>query len=211
MIVVCGGIKGGSGKTTLATNLTVLRSQSGKKVLLVDADEQKSVTDWMEQRVANGFETSWITIQLSGNALNAQLLRLKPDYDDIIVDVGGRDTTSQRSAMSVANLFIVPFKPRSLDIWTMGKVKSLVSEVTASNPEMRAYAVINQADASGCDNKDALQIIEECDVLTCWPFTIGHRKAFANASSEGLAVVELNVQDRKATAEMRTLYDDIFV
>jgi anion-transporting ArsA/GET3 family ATPase len=35
MIIVVAGIKGGSGKTTLATNLTVMRSLSGKDVLLV--------------------------------------------------------------------------------------------------------------------------------------------------------------------------------
>lgn len=35
MILVCGGIKGGVGKTTVATNLAVMRSLSGKDVLLM--------------------------------------------------------------------------------------------------------------------------------------------------------------------------------
>ena len=65
MILVVGGIKGGSGKTTLATNLAVLRSLYGYKVLLVDADEQKSVSDWMEQRESAKIETKWTSIQLS--------------------------------------------------------------------------------------------------------------------------------------------------
>ena len=34
MIVVVGGIKGGSGKTTVATNLAIIRALSGKDVLL---------------------------------------------------------------------------------------------------------------------------------------------------------------------------------
>ena len=37
MIITVGGIKGGSGKSTVATNLVVLRSLEGRDVLLVDA------------------------------------------------------------------------------------------------------------------------------------------------------------------------------
>ena len=132
MIVVIGGIKGGSGKTTIATNLTVLRSASGKKVLLVDADEQKSASSWSQQRELENLQTSWVTIQLAGSAIRSQIQKMVNDYDDIIIDVGGRDTTSQRSALTIADSFIVPFQPRSLDIWTLGSVKNLISEASNS-------------------------------------------------------------------------------
>ena len=46
MILVCGGIKGGVGKTTLAKDLTILRATEGKDVLLVDADEQATASDF---------------------------------------------------------------------------------------------------------------------------------------------------------------------
>ncbi len=46
MIIVIGGIKGGSGKTTVATNLAVMRSGKGNDVLLIDADDQETSTDF---------------------------------------------------------------------------------------------------------------------------------------------------------------------
>ena len=210
MITVCGGIKGGSGKTTICTNLVVLRSLDGKKVLLVDADEQKSASDWSDQRESSKIETHWSTIQLSGKCIYSQLQRIHQDYDDIIVDVGGRDTTSQRSALSIADVFIVPFKPRSRDIWTIGSVKQMISEIKAINPKLKCYAVINQADPKGSDNEDAQAVISECQDLICANVSIGHRKAFPNAAADGLAVCELKNQDKKAIQEMNLLYNFIY-
>ena len=37
MIIICGGIKGGGGKTTTSINLAIMRGLSGYDVLLVDA------------------------------------------------------------------------------------------------------------------------------------------------------------------------------
>lgn len=211
MIVVVGGIKGGSGKTTIATNLTVLRSASGKKVLLVDADEQRSASDWADQRIGLAQGTcQFVTISLAGKGLYAQLQKMKEDYDDIIIDVGGRDTTSQRSALSIADVFLIPFKPRSLDIWTIGGVKNMISEIKAANPKLECFAVINQADSKGSDNDDAQEVISECQDLKCLSIPIGQRKAFSNAAADGLGVSELKTQDKKAYQEMKSLYDVIY-
>ncbi len=212
MIVVVGGIKGGTGKTTLATNLAVLRSASNKKVLLVDADEQKSTSIWANQRDVLGIKTAWSTIQLGGKALRSQILRMQSDYDDVIIDVGGRETTSLRAAISIADIFLIPFKPRSLDIWTLSEVKALVSEMRPANLDLKVFAMINQADAKGSDNEGTISILKECEEIKCIETTIGLRKAFANAASDGIGVSEMKTseKDKKAIQEMQDLYDFIY-
>lgn len=218
MILVLGGIKGGSGKTTIATNLTVIRASSGKKVLLVDADDQKSTSIWSEQRESgepyenfvqlDQLKTSWTTIQLSGLAVRSQIQKMANDYDDVIIDVGGRETSSLRAALTIADIFVIPFQPRSLDIWTIGPVKTLINEVTAMNPKLISYGLINRADSFGKDNEDAMEILKEH--LSCIPVMIGQRKAFANAASEGLGVIEMKNRDKKAIDEMNSLYSFLY-
>lgn len=206
MIVVVGGIKGGCGKTTIATNLCVMRAQEGKKVLLVDADDQKTASDWASHRHALGIETKWTTIKLSGKSIHSELKKMSENYDDIIIDVGGRDTTSQRAAFSVAHKCLIPFKPKSFDMWTLEGVKTLINETKGFNPGLKAYALINQADSRGSDNNDAFEMIKEADDFVCIPTSIGYRKAFANAAAEGLAVVELKKVDHKSLEEINNLY-----
>lgn len=210
MIIVVGGIKGGSGKTTIATNLAVMRSHT-KKVLLVDADEQKSAWDWSQQRDAtkrHGQKGIFSTVCMSGKSILANLIRMKEDYDDIIVDTGGRDTTSQRAALCVADKLILPFKPSSIDIWTLVPIKGILSECV--NPSLKVNALISQADSSGSDNEDARGILMEFTEIRTLECTIGNRKAFRNAASEGLGVFEIRPIDRKACQEMEALYKAIY-
>jgi chromosome partitioning protein len=210
MIVVVGGVKGGTGKTTIATNLTVLRSAVGKKVLLVDADEQKSTSIWADQRDVLEIETKWTTVQLNGKAVYSQIDRMKADYDDIIIDVGGRETRSLRASIAVADLFLIPFKPRSLDIWTLGDIKTIISEMKPANPTLKCVALINQADSRGSDNEETVEILKNCEDIICFPHSIGNRKAFANAASDGLGINEMEVIDKKAVQEMKVPYDFIY-
>ena len=42
--------KGGTGKTTLAVHLAVLAAETGRRVLLVDTDPQRSAGDWWRVR-----------------------------------------------------------------------------------------------------------------------------------------------------------------
>lgn len=210
MIVVVGGVKGGTGKTTIATNLTVMRAANGKKVLLVDADEQKSTSIWANQRDVLEIETKWATIQLTGKAVYSQVEMMKKDYDNVIIDVGGRETRSLRAAIAVADIFLIPFKPRSLDIWTLGDIKAIISEMRPANPKLKCIAVINQADSRGADNEETIDILKKCEDIECFSKPIGARKSFANAASDGIGVSEMNPIDKKAVQEMQALYDFIY-
>lgn len=209
MIITIGAIKGGCGKSLISTNLTVLRSQAGKKVLLVDGDEQGTAGDWSDHRTGLGINTPWTTIRLRANAVRTEILKLSGNYDDIIIDCGGRDTSSLRAALTVSDIFLVPFQPKSFDIWTAVKVSELVQEVSILNPNLKTYVFINCAISRGTDNDDAKKILEQVPDLILLPQTIGMRKSFSNATSEGLGVIELK-KDKKATEEIQALCNAVF-
>lgn len=211
MIIVAGGIKGGSGKTTVATHLAVMRALAGRDVLLIDADDQETATDFTalrNERLPEG--AGYTSIKLTGASVRTETLRLTKKYDDIVIDTGGRDTTSQRAALTVADKLIVPFVPRSFDVWTLEKVASLVEEMRAANPRLQAYVFLNRADPQGRDNDEAAELLREARGLEFLDTPIGTRKAFGNAASQGLAVTELKQQDSKATQEINALFGYLF-
>jgi chromosome partitioning protein len=198
MIYTVGGIKGGSGKTTIATNLTVYLLQQGRDVILIDADDQESSTDFTSFRhqTLDG-DLGYTTVKVTGRELNAQVQRLATKCDDIVIDTGGRDTVSQRSALTISHVYLVPFAPRSLDIWTLRKVENLIAEVAPFNPGLRSLTFINKADPRGT--------YRESEYLQFLETAVGNRISFANAAASGLGVLEMKPADDKATSEIREL------
>jgi chromosome partitioning protein len=211
MILACGGIKGGSGKTTMATNLAAMRAGAGKDVLLVDADEQESATIFTAIRKRDQSERpQYTSIILRESQVRAEIDRMRVKYDDVIVDTGGRDTRAQRASLSLANVLLLPFNPRSLDIWTIENVEKLLEDMRTINPELRAVSFLNRADPVGSDNEDSREILSAVAGIEFAGLTIVNRKAFGKAVALGLSVMELNKPDEKATREIVALYEYIF-
>jgi chromosome partitioning protein len=210
MILIVGGIKGGCGKTTLATNIAVYLLRQKRNVLLIDADDQRSCCDWASQRAVQGLQTI-PTVSITGKGAYSQIESFKSTYDEIIVDTGGRDTSTQRSVLTAADLFLVPLKPRSFDLWTLGILENMYIEVRHVNPDLKSLCVINQADSSGSDNTEAVPIIEESGIFKCSKHTIGNRKCFANASSQGMGIIEMKGRNVLAEQELYGLLSDIYV
>lgn len=211
MIFTVGGIKGGTGKTTISTNLAVWLSQRGADVLLVDADEQESASDftaWREETRKG--HLGYTLVQLNGPTVRRQIEQLRPKYDHIVIDTGGRDTASQRAALFVSDVYLIPFAPRSYEIWTLSKVRALLSEIQGSRSiPLQVYSFLNKADTRGVDNIEATEVLRENEELNFVDHPIINRKAFATAASKGLSVFEMVPTDDKAVIEVEALFSHI--
>lgn len=208
MIITIGGIKGGSGKTTVAVSLAVLLSKS-KKVLLVDADKQGTSTDFATLREDTLGDSGFTAITLLDKQVRTEVQKLAPQYDYVVIDTGGRDTTSQRAALTICDLYLVPFAPKSFDVWTLDQVNQLIEETEIVNPDRLDYAILNKTDSNQKDLEEARKYIEEEGALKVLKSHLRERKAFSNGAAEGLAVIEMKRKDYKAVKELQSLFDEI--
>jgi chromosome partitioning protein len=206
VIIGIGGTKGGTGKSTVATNFAVNLARAGQDVLLVDADEQGTATDFANMRNQSREDGAGFTcIALKGRAIVTEVRRLSAKYDHVVIDVGAGDNASQRGALAICETIAIPLAPRSFDVWTLDKVASLVEDARVTNPELKAVVFINRADALGAENAAAAEIIQGQPALAFVDAALGNRKSYAKAAAAGLAVSELRPKDAKAVQEMEAL------
>lgn len=211
MIIVCGGIKGGSGKTTVSSNLAVMLAMQGKEILLVDADEQGTASDFASMREEGGFLPKLTTVQLQDTAVRTEVRKMVEKYDHVVVDTGGRDTTSQRAALTIADMLLIPFVPGSFDIWTAEKVDKLVEQCKAVNEHLQAYSFLNRADHQGVDNEESAEILSEMKHVSFWSdVRLGSRKSFRSAGGKGQSIVEWRGENRKRDKDAETEMQAVF-
>lgn len=211
MIYVLSGIKGGSGRSTISEHLTVWLARQGADVLLVDADEQGTASDftaWREHTLDG--KVGYTLVQLIGANLRKQVETMKAKYDHIIIDTGGRDTTSQRAALIIADVALIPIQPRSHDVWTLTKMSEMLSEIQASRVKpLIVHSFLNRADITSADNRETSEALASMPDLGFVPHAIKNRKAYPNAGAKGLTVSEVETPDKKAVAEIDALFNHV--
>ena len=80
MIILIGGEKGGTGKTTIATNLAAMRALAGRDVLLIDTDPQGSANYWVQSRDELEIMPRVACVQKFGKGLPAEVKDLAKRY-----------------------------------------------------------------------------------------------------------------------------------
>lgn len=213
MIVTVGNTKGGVGKTTIAVNLAIARALAGRDVWLIDGDRQGTAQTAISIRAEAGLTPGIACASYpDGPTLRAQVQQQASKFDDIIIDAGGRDSTALRAALVLTDVLLIPFQPRSYDVWALDDIAALVEEARSVRDGLRAFAVLNCADPGqhSTDNADAAEAVANVPAFEYLPTPLRRRKAYANAAGAGMSVLELKPQDAKATAEINALISALF-
>lgn len=210
MIILIGGEKGGTGKTTIATNIAALLAIEGNDVLLVDTDPQKTASFWSLTRDESNIEPRVTTIQKFDN-VKKEILALKPKFDHIIIDAGGRDSMELRTSLLVADKVFFPLRASQFDLWTLAKINSHVNDAKAINENLKSFVLINQTSYNPYvkEGEEATSYLDDFEELKPMKSFITERIAFRKAAIKGLSIPELKPEDKKATAEMLDVFEEM--
>lgn len=208
MIICIGSSKGGTGKTTLATNLAGLLVKNEKDILLIDCDRQGSASIWCAQRDQERHIKRVPCMQKFGTNIDKEILELSKRFENIIVDVGGFDSDELRTSIIVCDVLIIPLKTSQFDIWTLGSMSKIISFTKLINPKIKVFIVLNMVSTNPNINDfqvtfDSMKDIENMEVLHQ---PIHERIAFRKAAQSGLSIFELDKPDKKAIDELMSLY-----
>ena len=212
-IVLFGGEKGGTGKTTLATNIAAMLAMQGKDVLLLDTDRQGTASFWATVREDTKIEPRIACVQKFGKGLASQVRDLAERYDEIVIDAGGRDSMELRYALGVSDRVYIPVQPFQFDIWTIRQMDELVELAQGLNETLQAFIVLNRVSTNPAvqedqETRDFFQE-EEFQHLAMVKTVLRDRIAFRKSGRDGLSVIEWK-QDKKAVNEMNQLYKEVY-
>lgn len=210
-VIVVGSTKGGVGKTTIALNIAIARALQGRDVWLIDADRQGTASTALAIRGEAGKLPAIATAHYpEGGALRSQLQHQRNKFQDIVIDAGGRDSTALRAALVLADLVLVPFQPRSIDVWAVADIAALIDEARSMRDGLEAFGFLNLADTSGSDNREAAEALIDYPAIKYLDTPVRRRKSIANAAGSGMSVLEYQPKDDKANAELMALVKAIY-
>lgn len=110
--------KGGSGKTTLSTNIAAYLASRGKRVAMLDMDRQKSASQWLANRPSN----------LPHVGLMHGEGEKQGDADWLVIDSpAGLHGKNLEYALKLAHKVVVPIAPSAFDIQASREFLELLS------------------------------------------------------------------------------------
>ena len=203
MIISVLNQKGGVGKTTITLCLSSFLSKK-HKVLVVDADPQKSLTNWF---LSNDSRGRFVVISQSHKKIHLELEKIKNEYDYIIIDGPPRTTEVVRSCILASNFILIPCTPSVYDIWASQETVDLIKEALTFKKDIEHAFVINKKITNTAIGRDAVKILEQLNVPVLKTH-ICQRVAFAEAAAQGKTVLDIE-KEGKASLEIQTLVKEV--
>ena len=197
--------KGGSGKTTIATNVAAWLHNEGARVLLVDLDPQGSASDW--SAAYGGDNSSVPVVQMKKNVAR-DLKRIAIGYDWVIIDGAPNAGELAAGAVKAADIVLIPCQPSPYDVWACSNLVEIIKtrqEVTDGYPKA-AFVVSRGIKGTRCHGevKDALDEYE----LTVFKSGTTQKVDYTYTATSGTSVVDLD-HEHPARHEIRMLVNEL--
>lgn len=205
MIISILNQKGGTGKTTLAVNITREYARSNFKALLVDSDSQGSAQRWHERSGGDLIDLTCLPM----TTLDKDVLKFKDRYHRIIIDGVPRISPLTIAAIKAADIILIPVQPSPYDIWaTEDLVRNVKDRIEMTEGKTKAAFIVTRK-ISG--TKIAHEIYNQLKALQLPIFKSGtnQRVAYATTVEKGSTVVDNAVQHKDAAKEIFSIVDEI--
>jgi chromosome partitioning protein len=215
MILVVANLKGGVGKTTLATSILAELAKDNA-VIGVDLDAANETASglWSSHRT----EEQGRFYPLVGE-IKPALLQSKADYDHTVVDGGGYDSAELRMAMLVADVILIPLKVgANSNIDSFRKTSEIIEQVIElRDKDLGAVKVIGVVTAaphigSNAEVDRAIQEIVADPLVEPVSVILGDRSWYGRAFDAYLGLTEYespNPRDRKYVEKAQNEFLDL--
>lgn len=206
MIILLSNHKGGVGKSTLTFNLAVAYRHMGKSVAILEADPSvRTASRWGSDRDEAGLPHI-LTVRRLGR-LQETLKEMDQHYDIVLVDSAGKDSEEMRSAMTVADITVVPTASTQADFDALWDFKGVLDKAQSVNEKLVVLGVLTKMRTHHLSNdvqegrEGATGVLELADTV------VYNRTAYTRTLPLGRGVVEFS--DPKAKAEVELLANEI--
>lgn len=200
-------VKGGAGRSTLATNLAGELSKVGKTVL-IDCDmPQGTSASWYAIRVQSGKAGDLMAdTAASHQELVSKINKHKPTADYIVLDGPPRIAETTRAIMVLADLCLVPVGASVAEIWATADVLTIIEQAKKVRPIDARMIWTRHRSFTNLAKELTEQASKELG-LPILKIPMALRVAYQEALGTGLTVAE--TPDQNARIEMRFLVAEI--
>ncbi|MCL8360680.1 plasmid stability protein [Escherichia coli] len=210
-IVVVGGTVGCPRRSSCccqsAVCLTLMKNQ---KTYITDIDIQRTTTSWCEDRRQNE-DLELIPFAYVQDDIIKHLKSLQGRAEFVVVDAGGFDSEIQRQAMLMADVIIIPLRPKRRDLKSLRDIDPIIDNVRNVNDKVKVRAVMNQCPAlpSQVSRILAAKEIVETFGIESAPVNLYNRNVYDDAEESGRSIFEMtgSERDKKAEAEFEEFVD----
>lgn len=121
--------KGGSGKTTLATNLARAIQLDGNEVVLVDTDPQMTAATW-GQKTPDGYglPVRHVGTDYPQDTLQERITGLLSGADIGVIDGSAKIADGTGAAVGASDAVLIPIQPTPADAWGARSVVEVVKD-----------------------------------------------------------------------------------